>query len=166
MDFKFSPKFRLEEINKDNVLDAFKDRIKNCYFKPIKMLNDKRCGFAAIGLLASLVDILVKSINHLTKHNSRTEYECWLREKLGFEKQVAKDFYEDFRCGVLHSGCIESGGQISYETSDLYFFYEGHHFINPEILLEKMEHYFDEFINYENPTELFNYFKKKLKEIE
>jgi len=51
MDFKFSPKYRLEEINKDNVLDAFRNRIEKCYFKPIKMLNDKRflIGLSLIG---------------------------------------------------------------------------------------------------------------------
>jgi len=166
LDFRFSPEFRLEDINKDNVLEAFRDRIEKYYFKPIKMLNDKKCGFAAIGLLASLIDILVKAKDHLTEHKSRTEYECWLREKLGFEKQGAIDFYKDFRCGLLHSGCIESGGQVSYETSDIYIFYEDHHFINPEILLEKIKHHFDEFIKYENPTELFEYFKIKLEEIE
>ena len=67
---------------------------------------------------------------------------------------------------LKHSGCIESGGQVSYETSDLHIFYEGHHFINPEILLQKIEYHFDEFIKFENSTELFEYFKKKLKEIE
>jgi len=166
MDFKFSPDLRLEDINKDNILDAFRDRIKEYYFKPIRMLNDKEFGFAAIGLLASFIDILVKTKDHLTGHKSRTEYESWLHEKLGFEKKCAEDFYEDFRCGLLHSGCIESGGQVSYETSDLYTFYKGHHFVNPKILLEKIEQYFDEFIKDENPTELFEYFEKKLKEIE
>ena len=166
MDFRFSPKFKLEEINKDNVLDAFKDRIENYYFKPIRMLNDKECGFAAIGLLTSLIDILVKTEDHLIEHQSRTEYECWLREKLGFEKQDAKEFYKNFRCGLLHSGCIESGGQVSYETSDLYIFYKGHHFINPKILLEKTKHHFNEFIIYEKPIALFKYFKKKLDEID
>ena len=166
MDFKFSPDFRLEEINKDNVLDAFRDRIEKYYFKPIKMLNVKKCGFAAIGLLASLIDILVKTKYHLTGHKSRREYESWLQEKLGFEKKCAKDFYEDFRCGLLHSGCIESGGQVSYKTSKLYIIYKGHHFVNPEILLEKIKHHFYEFIKDEDPTELFKYFEKKLKEIE
>lgn len=166
MDFKFSTNYRLEEINKDNVLDAFRERIEDYYFKPIKMLNDKKFGFAAIGLLASLIDILVKTKDHNTKHSSRREYECWLQEKLGFEKQCASDFYEDFRCGLLHSGCIESGGQISYETNKLQIFYLGHHFVNPKILLEKIKHDFCEFIKDEDSTELFEYFEKKLKEIE
>ena len=166
MDFKFSTNYRLEEINEDNILDAFRERIEDYYFKPIKMLNDNYFGFAAIGLLASIIDILAKTKDHITVHNSRREYECWLQEKLGFEEQCASDFYENFRCGLLHSGCIESGGQVSYETSKLYIFYKGHHFVNPKILLEEIEHHFYEFIMDEDPTELFEYFEKKIKEIE
>ena len=166
MDFRFSTNYRLEEINEDNVLDAFKERIEEYYFKPIKILNDNRFGFAAIGLLASLIDILAKTKDHITKKESRKEYECWLQEKLGFEKKCASDFYEDFRCGLLHSGCIESGGQVSYETNKLYIFYKGHHFVNPKILLKKIKHHFCEFIKDEDPIKLFEYFEKKLKEIE
>ncbi|HEC40919.1 hypothetical protein LCGC14_1072440 [marine sediment metagenome] len=108
MDFRFSPEFRLEEINKDNVLEAFRDRIEKYYFKPIKLLNNNRCGFAAIKLLASLIDILVKAKDHLTGHSSRIKYEYWLRDKLNLEKQDATDFYEDFRCGLIHSLMVVS----------------------------------------------------------
>ena len=166
MDFKFSPNYRLEEINEDNVLDAFKERIECYYFKPIKMLNDSRSGFAAIGLLASVIDILAKTKDHITEHHSRTEYLDWLQEKLGFEEQCASDFYENFRCGLLHSGCIESGGQVSYNTNKLYILYEGYHFVNPKILLKEIKDHFYEFIRDEDPAELFEYLETKLREIE
>ena len=166
MDFKFSPNYRLDDITEGNVLNAIKDRIKKYYCEPIEMLNDKRFGFAAIGLLASLIDILAKTKDHITEHNSRTEYLCWLQEKLGLDKQIALDFYYDFRCGLLHSGCIESGGQVSYEINKQFCYYEGHLFVNPIILLKKIEDHFNEFIESEDPNELFEYFEKKLQEIE
>lgn len=52
-------------------LNAFRERIEKYYFKPIKILNDNRYGFAAIGLLASLIDILAKTKDHITKKEKK-----------------------------------------------------------------------------------------------
>lgn len=64
MEHKFSPSFKLNTINKNNVIEVFKERIEKYYFEPIKILNEKKFGFAAATLLTSLIDILAKTENH------------------------------------------------------------------------------------------------------
>ena len=163
----FSPKFKLSDLDKTNVIEAFKERIDKWYFEPINILNKKKFGFSATALLASLIDILAKTKNHdTTNSNNRSKYTEWLKKNFGFTEKKALNFYENFRCGLLHSGCIEYGGYISYKQKQFCVSIKGSLILNPKLLFQEVKKKFDEFINNEDPEQLFEYLKGKLNEID
>lgn len=165
VDYNFSPKYKLDSLNIDNILLAFTQRIEFYYFEPIDRLNDKEYGFAATTLLASLIDILAKTENHNKKDYNKPEYLDWLTNNLGFNSEITIKFYESFRCGLIHAGCIESNGQISYNQKELIEIYNNHLIVNPRILLKKIKNSFTHYINNEDPEELLRYLKNKIPEI-
>ena len=44
-EFYFSPGILLKDLDKDNVIKAFNDRIEKLYFEPIKLMNNEKLGF-------------------------------------------------------------------------------------------------------------------------
>ncbi|KKL89171.1 hypothetical protein LCGC14_1917360 [marine sediment metagenome] len=165
-EFYFAPGILLKDIDKKNVINAFSDRIEKWYFEPIKIMNNKKLGFAATALIASVIDILAKtSIHDLNNHNNMKKYTEWIRDKFKFTEDDALSFYIHFRCGLLHSGCIESGGYINYEETSFYRKYKDSLIINPELLCIKLKKVFSEFIKNEDPEDLINYLKGKLEEV-
>ena len=83
-----------------------------------------------------------------------------------FKSQLANYFYINFRCGLLHAGCIESGGQISYKQKELYLNTNGYLSVNPELLFQEVSKKINKYINEEDPDDLFKYLKQKLREID
>jgi len=164
--YYFSEGILLKDLNVNNVINAFKNRLNKWYFDPIDELNQKKLGFAATALLTSVIDILAKTEKHdLTTNNNKNRYITWIEEKLNFSEEEAEKFYEYFRCGLLHAGCIEGGGYIDYKQDNLYEISKGSIFINPNKLCEKLYKIFRNFLDKENPEELYKYLKGKLEEI-
>ena len=162
-EFYFSPGILLKDINKNNVIKAFTDRIEKWYFEPIKLMNNEELGFAATALIASVIDILAKTSNHdLKNDNNRNKYKEWIKDKFKFTEDEALSFYIHFRCGLLHSGCIESGGYINYDERSYYRKHKNSLIINPKRFFIKLKKIFREFTKNEDPEELFNYLKGKL----
>ena len=166
-EFKFSPSFSLEAVTTRNVIKAFKERIENYYFKPIKkLLKKKEFGFAATTLLASFIDILDKTSRHdKTNNNNKYNYIESLKNNFKFTPNIAKYFYENIRCGLVHSGCIESGGKISYTQSSLCRSVDDYLIINPKKLFSEIEKIFNYFIANEDPKAFFNYLTERLDEL-
>ncbi len=162
----FSPEILIKDIDKNNVIEAFNDRIVKWYFEPIKILNKKELGFAALALIASVIDILAKTSNHdLNNDNNREKYTKWIKDKFNFTEDEASNFYNHFRCGLIHSGCIESGGFVDYNEPRFYRNHIDSQIINPRRFFIKLRETFNELIKNEDPEELFNYLKGKLEEI-
>ena len=109
---------------------------------------------------------MAKTENHdLHNKNNLSKYTKWIVDKFKFTKDEALDFYKYFRCGLLHAGCIESGGYVSYNEKNLYLNYKGSLIINPRLLFEKIKQIFKEFLDNESPEQLFSYLKGRLNEI-
>ncbi len=151
-EFYFSPGILLKDLDKYNVIKAFNDRVEKWYFEPIKIMNNEKLGFAATALIASVIDILAKTSNHDQETNkNKKKYTKWIKEKFKFTEDVASNFYNHFRCGLLHSGCIESGGYINYEEPSFYRKHENSIIINPDLFFNKLKEVFYEFIKNEDP---------------
>ncbi len=165
-EFLFAPGTLLKDLNGKNVISAFRDRIEQWYFEPIKMMNKKELGFAATALIASVIDILAKTSKHdLTNNKNEEKYTKWIREEFNFTETEASQFYKHFRCGLLHSGCIEFGGYVNYKISNFYQGYKKSLIINPNLFFNELKDIFYNFIEVEKPDELLNYLKGKLDEI-
>jgi len=163
----FSENVKLGDLNEDNVIKAFKERITKWYINPIDILNKKKFGFASAALSASLIDILAKTENHdLNNKNNRIKYTEWLMKNFEFTDEVALNFYNNFRCGLIHAGSIESGGYISYDQDQFYKNTNDSLIVNPKLLSKKILEKFQNFIENENPKELFAYLKGRLEELQ
>ena len=67
--FYFSPDILLKDLDKNNVIRAFKDRMEKWCFNPIVTMNKEELGFAATALIASVIDILAKTSNYDLKNS-------------------------------------------------------------------------------------------------
>jgi len=114
--------------------EYFFERLEKRYFAPIKLLMDNSTyqgeGFTIVTICCSLIEFLETSIQGLNykylKNNQKlTEFEyCsskaifinFLSEREPFNKHFnkdsAKDFYENIRCGLLHEAQTKNGWRI------------------------------------------------------
>jgi len=155
----FSPMYKMKDLkfdDKDIIINAFADRIESYYFVPIRLLNDYRYAYGAGVLLVSLVDAFAR---YSTSENSvGARIEKWIIDNINLnpyttsskkaieEKEtIAKIFYEDFRCGLVHESHIKNGGQFSYEIQSALQSQRGFIIINPILLYEELEKFFINF---------------------
>jgi hypothetical protein len=80
-----------------------------------KPLTERRFGFAILAIDCALIETLAAFQDGLTntKDQSKATFAKFLSSSSGFSKHFtlsrAKQFYEDFRCGILHQA--ETAGQ-------------------------------------------------------
>ena len=90
-------------------LDILRSRIEGRYLRQIETLSDNICAnsFTIMALNCLLVDALHQFKDGLrdSKNNSGEKYKNFLQDALSdtFDEQMAKRFYSDVRCGILHS---------------------------------------------------------------
>jgi len=89
IEYNFSPSLKLNATNSENVIEAFKERTEHYYFGPLILLNEKKFGFAATSVLASLIDILAKVENRDSENsNNRKKYTTWPEDNIGLEPEL------------------------------------------------------------------------------
>lgn len=170
----FSSTVKFEALNFDDkkiLIDAFKKRVDEFYFKPAEKLDDEQiCNAFAVGVLcASTIDFLAKIKIGINEVGNRIEkwLECYIDEFSNNEEnnKFAKRFYKDFRNGLVHEGLIKHGGQFSYNFKDkLICEIEGIIIINPRLLLIKTKVAFEKMMDeIEEDNSQFQQFKKMLK---
>ena len=176
----FSPKYTFEEVKtlierdeRNELIEAFKDRVYGFYLNPAKKLNEMvlknkdniEYSFSIILICSAVVDFL--ALFQSGVENSKERSKKWLENNIHEFKsnpELASKFYSWFRCGLVHEGRIKSGGQSSYEFGGLIYLEEGKYIkINPDNLLKEIEKAFESYINtlYENDEE-FERFKALL----
>ena len=55
----------------------------------------------------------------------------------------SSNFYKNFRCGLLHAGCIESGGYISYDQGQFCISNNDSLIVNPHLLIQRVHKNFN-----------------------
>ena len=169
----FSPKCKFTQIdwdNKEDLINAFKDRVDGFYLNPADDLNKKEYGFVAGLVCVTMIDFIArisvggkvgyrfkkwicKNIPHFSKKNLNNS-----------NKTLAKRFYEEFRNGLIHEGRIKDCGQFSYEFEDTISVKDGVMLINPEVLLKDIKKAFEEYIReVRENQEAFGKLKEALK---
>ena len=119
----FSKSCRFNDLDfsdKDNLVNKFKDRVYEFYLEPAKDLCEKEHAFAAGIICSSTIDFLAKMkyTNHASR-NSPQNFKLFLEKDILLPKSSAKDFYKDFRCGLVHGGKIDKCGQFSFDFGEL-----------------------------------------------
>lgn len=154
----FSPKFRFLDLkwnNKENLIDAFEDRINGFYFEPAEYLNEQNQAFAAGLISLSIIDLL-------TNNNSNEvgiHFKYWLRSNVrefnrpdpdSIYHNLAHRFYGEFRNCLIHECRIKNAGQFSYNYNKLIHFipdFDRHIMvINPKLLISSLKMAFQSYI--------------------
>jgi len=145
----FSPNLRLEELaidNKGMLLQAFKERIESYYFEPIDILVDNKQAFASGALQCILIDAFARY--RQAKNGVKIRFVEWCEHYLELDNEIATEFYEFFRCGLLHETHIKKFGQFSFDDPFRRPVQKISQFIivNPIHLSLRLKSYFQQFI--------------------
>ena len=111
----FSKKYKFSDLkwdNKEILINAFKDRVKEFYIEPAKKLNDAEYGFGAGVLCVTTIDFLARIKTGLLNGVGK-RFENWLRDNIkefaiqdpaSQSQTLASRFYNEFRNGLVHEG--------------------------------------------------------------
>ena len=142
----FSPNHKFIDLkwdNKENLVSAFRDRVEGFYLTPARQLNEAKSAFASGVLCVTTVDFLARIQTGEEKVGRRIER--WLKDNLPVfadpdpedaSRTLARRFYEEFRNGLVHEGCIKNGGQFSFGYADMVTIVRPVMIVNPNTLLE------------------------------
>lgn len=107
----------------NTAIHFFRERIYGRYVHQIDMLNENpfENGFASVSLCCLVIDCMYK-FEHGTDGTSynKVKYKEMLREHMGdvfCSDEAAETFYNDIRCGILHSGETQNGSQLTVGNS-------------------------------------------------
>jgi len=162
--------------NKDALLEAFQDRVREFYIEPIKELNEQKKRPFAVGVLCVVtIDFLARIETSQDGVPKRFEYwvenniEEFYTPNLNIPLQeFANRFYKEFRNGLVHEGRIKKAGQFSYNYNVLVKFDKVNGtkpimIINPKFLQEAISKSFEKYIKkVQNEESIFKKFKSVL----
>lgn len=150
----FSPKYKYSELdwdNKENLIEAFIDRVEGYYIQPTELLNEDKKGFATGVLCITTIDFLAKFL-----YTGANRMIKWLKKNIkAFNKldpnltsrTLADRFYDEFRNRLIHEGRIKNAGQFSYDFPDIIKVEKNVMIVNPNILLNDLMTILENFIN-------------------
>ena len=141
----------------EKAIDIFIDRIKSRYFYAIdKLMENKsgyemlKYGFAIVTLQCSLIDTLAKFRYGAKKQGNKEKFENFLKEYFifGYNAEIlARKFYKDIRCGLVHSGSIDNMSGLSCHLFELVTVLEnGAISLDLIIMQNKLNEYFKSYI--------------------
>ncbi len=158
----FSRDLKFEQIdwgNKDNVINAFEDRVEELYLKPTEQLDRHKHPFATGIMCSAIIDLLAR-IESGREETTKHDFKKWLTTNIhDFVKSssvkeletLAMRFYIDFRCGLVHEGRIKKAAVFSYDLNCLVAEEDGIMAVNPGMLFSKvkevLEKYFEKIRN-------------------
>lgn len=164
--FSSSHTFReiFEQENKDELIDAFNDRVDGFYLRPAKILNAEKYGFAAGLLCVAAIDLLATL--SLGRHNF-TSWTCKNIDGLMGNSSANERFYKNFRNGLVHEGRIKNGDQFSYTISGIDFDESQKiMLVNPTYLLEQIKSGFNRYLDtLKRDNSEFDKFNRNLKDL-
>jgi len=152
----FSPNYRFDQINwnnKEELIEAFRDRVEEFYLKPARVLNKHKYPFGSGVLCVTTIDFLAKIETDLDDVGKR--FENWLRSNIkefdssdpdNSSRTLACRFYKEFRNGLVHEGRIKNCGQFSYDFDELVHQGNGIIIVNPNLLLNAIISSFRKYI--------------------
>lgn len=144
----FAPDILLKDLkinDKNALLNAFEQRIRKYYLKPISMLNYFKSAFSAGIIEFSMIDALARYSTNNTSVGERIRE--LIETNFNTSREISERAYEDFRNGLLHENHIKNCGQFCYEMNDSFTMDSGCLIINPLKLQRDLESFFYQFIN-------------------
>jgi len=146
--YLFSPTDQFKHMELSDfcsVVDAFERRIYGWFLNPLNhLLRDDNNLFVATAIECMLVDALA-GFWFGVKKTTGDHFVDFLEHEMGVNHQEAAEFYDRFRCGILHQTNIKKKSCISKEVKDLHLD-NGVLFFNPEGFYERLKKYFGAYL--------------------
>lgn len=146
-------------INSDDVIwnraiEMFTERFEERYFRPINVLSRdiEPNGFAIMSINCLLVDAFYQfEYGDLSTTNNTQHYTTFLKRQLSsiiVDDRMARLFYKNIRCGILHSAQTYGGCMLSTECHQAIEFFGGRAYIkvNVGLFSNEMRQYFDSYV--------------------
>jgi hypothetical protein len=162
-----------KEEDWQRAINIFKDRIESRFMKPIlKIESDIYSGFAVMALDCLLIETL-QQFKKGKKETPQGKVERYFKDFLTkefkgyFNEGMARMFYDEIRCGILHQAEIKGNSRIRMDTKELVKYLEDKKglIINRKKFHSKIREVFNNYINkLQDPSnsELRKNFKKKM----
>lgn len=138
----------LDLTNFQSVLQAFERRIQLWFFGPLeKLLVQEENLFVASAIECMLIDALSGFAQGVRADTHKENFILFLQEKLNIEKRVADEFYNRFRCGILHQTNIKKKSSITDEIEIIHLQEEDNSlFFNPRGFYQLLQKYFKDYM--------------------
>ena len=148
----------LDGDDKDKVMELFKERVKELYLEPARLLIEhaKYCKnnmgflFSAGLICVSTIDFLSRFYAGCPENKVRERFVDWISVymKPHFDKKLATKFYEDFRNGLVHECRIKNGGEFTLRSEEVIYIVDQKYLrVNPRNLLYLVYEGFEEYVN-------------------
>ena len=163
----FAPDIRFDKVQLDSpeVVRQYQKRIEGYYLEPARMLASKGYGFGAVTILASALDALARFERPLTEKN-RKRYISWTSKHVPSLTALdfARQFYDDFRCGVVHEGRAKAGCVFVPKTAYTIKVEGNLMGVNPEKFADEITQVLEDFCTRtESTPALLQHFQDQLK---
>lgn len=108
----------------DKAIIIFQGRLRGRYLDPMNALvkdDVNKNGFAVMALCCLLIETLMQFVEGLPSTPSgrnKRSYSDFMVHYLRFNREESTRFYEDIRCGILHSAQTKNGSCLTFGTND------------------------------------------------
>lgn len=166
---------RSREHDWDTAIDIFKDRIQGRYLNVIDRIIDDHYlmvdGFSIMAINCLLIETLLQFKNGWdeTRRGNAHEYSKFLNDEFPNifpTMPLARKFYSDIRCGILHSAQTKNGSQLTVNKSYVVSYIDNSNCISVDvkgisrIIEEYFLNYIDKLKDSNNEDERYMFMKK------
>jgi len=105
------------DLSSPRIVQQFEARMEGYYSSPVRLLAKHRHDFGAAILLASCMDALGRYSSQAPqswRNHQRKKYVNWIQSAIRSLSNgpSAEDFYENFRCGLVHEARAKTAGEL------------------------------------------------------
>lgn len=140
--------FRDLDLDGPNLPDQFRERIYEFYLRPARVTAEAKYAFAAGLLVVASIDALSRLVS--PEQGVGQRFVHWMIEELpSFRNEgLSRQFYRDFRNGLVHECRIGGGGKFSLASQPQCVKVDGGVIsVNVRLLIEEVEQALERFIH-------------------
>lgn len=144
----FAPNIRFDQLDLQGLAlpEQFAQRIRGFYLDPAGLCAEKGFAFASGVLLVACIDALARFRTEINGTGER--FRAFTKAQLPSfgTDELAKQLYDDFRCGLVHESRIKRGAQFSFDFECTALPLADALIINPSLLLQEVSEALDQYV--------------------
>ena len=138
-----------DEATWQKAIDIFKARIEKRFLHKIDLLlkHDNEDVFGAMALCCLLVETLAQFKDGFENYKgcSKSKYSKFLSDSLEIGEEESKLFYDNMRCGILHSAQTKVNAILCLDGQSVLFYQDNSMFVDVEKFAGKLKEYYENY---------------------